>query len=180
MQIFLFFFLCWGGGLDRKGWPQDTKPQTPFFGNIFMKKRKTQKTNGDESCFLTASGKICVCTWKPSISWLDKLYYFSNTAHPVHNFKSSKRFFFVVLEETTIRKSKMYNISQDTSAPARRLSMLIKWNITTDNRKLQNTREKENKAIRELERQCFTKQSTISETKSRHFVLLPLRSITEQ
>lgn len=47
------------------------------------KKIKTPKTNGDESCFLTAPRRICVCIWKKSISWLDKLHYFSNMAHPV-------------------------------------------------------------------------------------------------
>lgn len=59
------FFLSWWG-LNKKRPPQDIK----FFGNIFTdkKKIKTPKTNGDESCFLTAPRRICVCIWKKSIS----------------------------------------------------------------------------------------------------------------
>lgn len=113
---------------------------------------KTNKTNGDESCSLTAPRNTCVCVWGPSIPWLDELHYFSPAVHPVLNFKLAKRLFCCGGSGGNNNKKhsrcKIY-LKIQPSAPARRWSVLIKWNITMDNAELQNAREKKTQTNKE-------------------------------
>lgn len=101
------------------------------------------KTNGDESGSRTVPGKMRARAWKTSTSWLN---YIILVIRHVLSLISSHRetFFFVALEETTIRKIQDVQCvyQNQPPAPAGRWSMLIQWNITIANRKLQNRREK--------------------------------------
>lgn len=125
------------GTLDRKRWPQGTELQTLFFGNIF------RKTNGDESWCLTAHGKRCVCVWKMWTSWLNYIIW---VIQSILSLMSSHQeiFFFWSSRGNNNKKNLrcLVHFQIQPPAPAGGLSVLIEWNITIANRKLQNKREK--------------------------------------